>query len=87
MKRTRMAGGHPRSFFGLLNGVRQVHDLGAVAGMGEELCEDITGFQLQAAGADAGVAGEVLRLVDRAVDEEVDPVLRVVHEAQDGTSS
>ena len=30
------------------------------------------------------MAGEVLRLIDRAVDEEVDPVLRVVHEAQDG---
>ena len=52
--------------------------------MGEELREDVAGPQLQAAGADAGVAGEVLRLIDRAVDEKVDPVLRVVHQPQDG---
>ena len=50
----------------------QVHDCDLVSGMGKELTENIRRFQLEAAGADAGVAGEVLRLIDLPLHQQAD---------------
>ncbi len=42
----------------------QVHHGDLVAGAGQEFLQHVRRFQLEAAGADAGVAAEVLRLID-----------------------
>ena len=52
--------------------------------MGQQLFQHVGGLQLQCTGADARVAGEKGRVIDLAVDEQPDTVLRIVGQAQNG---
>ena len=57
-------------------GYLQVHHGDRVPRVRKELFQHLRRLQLQAAGADAGVTAQVLRLVDLPLYEEPDPVLR-----------
>ena len=58
----------------------KLHHRDAVSGAGQELLQQVGGFQLQRAGADAGMAGETGLLINLPVHQQLHLVLRVIHQ-------